>query len=79
MNYKKITENIFLPETSTPEPLYLDKIEQELAALQQQQTEPTEAQLIEFGKMMHPYYAEANMQAQRIIELVALLNELKAL
>lgn len=81
MSYKKIAPNIFLPETSTPEPLYLDRLEAELAALQAQSEmqEPTEQELLIFARSAHPYYMQKTNYSNRVSELEDLINTLKAL
>lgn len=78
MTYKKIAPGLFIPATQTPEVLVLADLEAELAAMQAQakMQQPTDIELIEFAKMMHPFY---NMQPQRIAELQDLINTLKIL
>jgi len=78
MKYKKITPDIFLPETTTPEPIRLSELEAELAMLNSQTAqEPTQEELIVFARQMHPFYM--NQFSPRKAELEQLINELKGL
>jgi hypothetical protein len=74
--YRKITEDLYLPERDTPNPVSLNELKTELEGLKAAKgTEPTDAELIEWAKQNHPYYED---DAQ-ITELEEFVNYLESL
>lgn len=80
MNYKRITEDIFLPETSTPEPIILSELKSEVSKLESAiQDEPSESDLIEWAKVSHPYFSDRFRIETKILELKALVEKLESI
>jgi hypothetical protein len=73
--------NLFLPDTTTPEVIDLDKLKAELATLKAQSaaSEPTELELIDWARAMHPYYMDRHYFNSEIERLTKLITELEGL
>ena len=83
MEFKKITDNIFIQIEPGPEPivLKLDELEAKIAEkrAQLEMIEPTDEELIEVGKRYHPFYidkAQASFEIQRLEELITELENM---
>jgi hypothetical protein len=80
MNYKEIAPGIYLPETHSPNPIYLSELEKELAELKANiEVEPTNEQLLSWARGFHPYYSEQAHQEMLINEKETFINYLKSL
>jgi hypothetical protein len=74
--YRKISDDLFLPERDTPNPVSLMELKNELEEMKASKgTEPTDAELIEWAKQNHPYYEDD----ARITELEEFVNYLESL
>lgn len=79
MNYRKIAPGIFLPETNTPEPVFLEDLENKLETLNNQKKAgiPTDEELIEYAKIFHPAFNPSlDVEINKLIELISELKEL---
>lgn len=65
IRYKVVEERIDLREL---------KFEKETLEIQLSITEPTDEELIEMGKMYHPYFADRGFIEKRIIEINNILG-----
>ncbi|MDD4070544.1 MAG: hypothetical protein PHF05_08885 [Candidatus Izemoplasmatales bacterium] len=80
MTYKKITDNIFIPATNTPDPILLSDLEQELEDLRASiLSEPTDSELLDWARTFHPYFTENGVKELMIQEKEELINYLKSL
>ena len=76
--YKKIADGVYIEKTMAPEPIYLNKLIAErdrLTALQEQE-KPTDEELLQFAREMHPSLMD---YSHRLNELEGLINSLKSL
>jgi hypothetical protein len=81
MEYTKITSDIFLPVTISPVPLLLSDLKNRLLEMQAAAVtvEPSEAELLDFARMVHPFYSDALQRAFEIQRLQNLITELEGL
>jgi hypothetical protein len=80
MTYKKITDNIFIPATNTPDPILLSDLEQELEDLRASiLSEPTDQHLLDWARDNHPYYVEQATKEAEINQKEEFINYLKSL
>lgn len=73
--------NLFLHDTTTPEVIDLDALISQRNDLLSRQSmpEPTQDELIAFGKMMHPFYQDKITSEMEILRLNNLITELENL
>jgi len=71
--------NLFLPDTQTPEVIDLDALIAQRNELisRQAMSEPTDEELIAYGKMMHPYFSDAMTLQMQIDNLNSQIDELE--
>jgi len=80
MNYKRITSDIFLPETSTPEPVVLSELKSRISTLEAAiQDEPSDYDLIEWAKASHPYFSDRFKIESEIFQLQTLVQNLESI
>jgi hypothetical protein len=81
MEYTKITSDIFLPVTISPVPLLLSDLKNRLLEMQAAAVavEPSEAELLDFARMVHPFYSDALQRTFEIQRLRFLVAELEGL
>jgi hypothetical protein len=82
--YRKIADGIYLEIVPVPEPTVI-RMEELLNKRTELETlinseEPTEAEVLEYGMQVHPYYSQkviANNELQKINELINRLSEIE--
>ena len=78
MNYKKITDDIFIPETTSPDAIRLSELiaERDRLVAEMEMDEPSEAELLAFAKLMHPFYMVSRLQIDELNTFINTLTDL---
>jgi len=76
--YKKIAEGVYIEKTMAPEPIHLDNLiaERDRLVQLQEQEKPTDAELLEWAKEMHPAFMDYELKVLQLSELIEQLRKL---